>query len=130
VKQPLCKAKEPIVGRPLIVRLTDEDWDLTLCERLEQLLAPALEQPNVVIDMAAVQFMDSSCLNKLIHMHNERVTKRGFSPVRLVIASPNIRRLFAIANLDRLWPIFETVDEACKHAGISDDMPFKESSSE
>lgn len=40
-------------------------------------------RPNVVIDMTAVQFMDSSCLRKLVHMYQERATGHGFSPARL-----------------------------------------------
>jgi anti-anti-sigma factor len=105
----------------LVISLIDEEWDLTNCERLEELLVPALDHPNVVIDMTAVQFMDSSCLHKLVHMYQERVTRGGLSPARFVIPSSNIRRLFAIVNLDQLWAIFETLDEACSDAYTSSD---------
>jgi anti-anti-sigma factor len=101
-----------VFDEPLIIRLREEEWDLAVCEHLEQLLVPALEHPNVIIDMTAVRFLDSSCLHKLVHMYGERVTRRGFSPARLVVTSPNVRKLFAILNLDQVWRIFGTVDEA------------------
>lgn len=110
----------PDIGAPLMICLSEKEWDLANCEELEQLLAPALEHPNVIINMTAVQFMDSSCLHKLIGMHNERVEQRGLFPARLVIASPRTRKLFAIVNLDQLWPIFYTVDEARRDARKSD----------
>jgi anti-anti-sigma factor len=103
-----------------MICLADEEWDLTNCERLEELLAPALRHSNVVIDMTAVQFMDSSRLHKLVHMYQERVTRNGFSPARLVIPSPSIRRLFAIV-LDQIWTVFGTLDKACGDASLSSD---------
>lgn len=104
--------------KPLIVCLGEKEWDLTGCEQLEQMLAPTLQHPNVIIDMTAVEFLDSSCLHKLVGMYNERVTQHGFLPARIVIAAPNIRKLFALVNLDRLWPIFHTLDEARADAGL------------
>ena len=96
----------------MVVTLPGDEWDLTARESLAELLAPALEHPNVVIDMTAVQYIDSSCLNVLIHMYHQRVSERGFSAARLVIASPNVRRLFAIVDLDKLWRIYGTLGEA------------------
>jgi anti-anti-sigma factor len=105
----------------LIIRLAGEEWDLSTCEELEELLAPGMEHPTVVIDMTAVRYMDSSSLRKLVQMYQKRVNRAGFSCARLVISSPNIRRLFAIVNLDEIWPIFETLEEACSDASISND---------
>lgn len=101
-----------VFDEPLIIRLREEEWDLAVCEHLEQLLVPALEHPNVIIDMSAVRFLDSSCLHKLVHMYRERVIRRGFSPARLIVTSPNVRKLFTIVNLDQVWRIFGTLDEA------------------
>jgi anti-anti-sigma factor len=104
--------EESTISEPMVVTLSDTEWDLTDRDSLAELLAPALEHPNVVIDMTAVQYIDSSCLNVLIHMYRQRVSERGFSAARLVIASPNVCRLFEIVDLDKLWRIYRTLEEA------------------
>jgi anti-anti-sigma factor len=98
--------------RPLVITLREPEWDLTACDELEKHLAPAFSHPNVVIDMSAVTFIDSSCLRTLALMRQKRVTEGGFGPVRLVIEDSNIRRLFSVVGFDKLWPIFETLKEA------------------
>jgi anti-anti-sigma factor len=98
--------------RPLVIRLQEPEWDLTTCDKLEEQLTPTLDWPNVIIDMSAVKFLDSSCLRKFFKMYQERVTTRGFEPARLVVNASNIRRLLAIVGFDELWPIFETREEA------------------
>jgi anti-anti-sigma factor len=97
---------------PHIIRLAEPEWDIASCDLLYRILAPALTQPDVIIDMSAVTYLDSSCLSKLIKLYVERVTKNGFPPSRMVITSPHIMRLFKITELDRLWSIHPTVAEA------------------
>ncbi len=102
----------------MIVRLRQAEWDLTTCERLAELLAPAFDQPDVVVDMTDVEYIDSTCLQKLVDMHRERVDVRSFAPARLAIPSPNVRKLLSVVKLDQLWPIFETLPEACDAPGV------------
>jgi anti-anti-sigma regulatory factor len=101
---------------PLVIHLRDSDWDRVACERLEQLIAPAFEHPNVVIDMSAVTRMDATCLDTFAAMHKARAARSGLQPARLVIASPHIRRLFEAMNYSHPWPIFGTRDEALQGA--------------
>lgn len=63
---------------PHIIRLAEPEWDIASCDLLYRILAPALTQPDVIIDMSAVTYLDSSCLSKLIKLYVERVTKNGF----------------------------------------------------
>jgi anti-anti-sigma factor len=98
----------------LIIRLEDDEWDFSACERLEDLLRPAYARPRVVIDMTAVTYLDSSCLQQFVNMNKERVTNRQFAAAHLVIPSANIRRLFAMVGLDKVWPIFEDLSDASR----------------
>lgn len=97
---------------PLVIYLQGPEWDISVKDKLEDALAPALDHPDVVLDLSAVTFMDSTCLGKLVHMYKERVNKHGFRPARLVIKSPNIQRLFRMVEFDKLWPMFGTLEEA------------------
>lgn len=103
---------------PLIVRLDGSDWDLTASEELERLLLPAFDCADAIVDMSQVEYMDSTCLGKLTRLHHERVTKRGLSPARLVIASAAIQRLFQIVNFDRVWPIYGSLESATNGHGL------------
>ncbi|MGA8535253.1 MAG: STAS domain-containing protein [Candidatus Tumulicola sp.] len=109
------------VAQPLVIRLEEPEWDVSTCERLEQRLAPAIDHADVVVlEMSAVRFMDSTCLGKLVRMYRLRVTGRMFEPTRLVVASPQIRHLFALVKFDELFPIFDTLDEALLYAPSED----------
>jgi anti-anti-sigma regulatory factor len=101
---------------PLVIHLRDSDWDLDACERLEQLIAPAFEHPNVVVDMSAVTRMDVACLDKIATMQKAREAHSGLQPARLVVTSPAVRRLFERVKSVHPWPIFGTLDQALQGA--------------
>jgi anti-sigma B factor antagonist len=100
------------VNSPLIFTVDGPEWDITSCIEFSQAIAPAIDYPNVVIDLSAVEFIDSSCVAKLIALYKERVVKQGFGPSRLVVSSANVKRIFEIAELGSLWQISETLEEA------------------
>lgn len=110
----------PMISSPLIVHLRDAEWDISSKDALRDVLAPALEHPSVILDMTAVTFIDSTCLGELVRMYKTRTKEHGFEPARLAIASPRVRHLFGIVEFDRLWPIFETLEEAIAHANEHD----------
>ena len=103
---------DPANQKPHVIRLAEPEWDIASCDLLYRILAPALTNPRVIIDMSAVTYLDSSCLSKLVKLYVERVTKNAFPPSRMVITSPHIIRLFQITELDRLWSIHPTLTEA------------------
>jgi anti-anti-sigma factor len=102
---------------PVLVRLESSDWDIASRDKLAKILEPAAAYPNVILDLSAVRFMDSTCLGRLAHMEQER-QRAGLASARLVIASENIRRLFKVVAFDRIWPIFNSVDEALSQAPV------------
>ena len=88
---------------PLIVALSKPEYDVSSCEKLAEELEPAYTQSNVVVDMTAVHYLDSTCLSKLARMRTER-ERREYPPARLVVPAPQIRRLFEIVGFDEVWP--------------------------
>ncbi len=65
---------------------------------------------KIVIDMSNVGYMDSSALGVIISIFkNSRMNGGGTALVGLVDA---VRRLFSITALDKVVPIYDTVEEA------------------
>lgn len=106
----------------LIVVLEREEYDLTTCDDLSRELEPTYTVPNVVVDMSAVTYFDSTSLGRLVRMRAQR-SQRGFPPARLVVPSERIRHLFEIVKFDALWPVYTSLNAALKGDGISKDAP-------
>jgi anti-anti-sigma factor len=88
-------------------RLTDE-------ARLEQMGADLIKQLNetteerVILDFRNVQFMSSSMLGKLVQL--QKKCKEFKVHLKLASISPDIRQVFKITKLDKLFEI--EADEA------------------
>ncbi len=95
---------------PLIIALSGE-YDMSRQRELDRKLRPALDTANVVIDLSAVTYMDSSCLNTFSRLRRER---RGehLPLCRFVITNSMVRKVFGITGFDHLWPIHGSVDDA------------------
>ncbi|MFF3467784.1 STAS domain-containing protein [Streptomyces sp. NPDC002619] len=65
---------------------------------------------QIIIDLLGVRFMDSTGLGALVAIRT-RLHGHG-GEVRLVIASQQIRRIFALTGLHAVFPIYESVDLA------------------
>jgi anti-anti-sigma factor len=110
--------------RPLVIRLKDAEWDLSARTKLQFLLAAASDRPRVFIDMSAVTFMDATCLGKLASMQGERF-RNGLRPSTLIVTYPHVRRLFKLVGFDKVWPIFDSLDQALADDSPLDDLPYK-----
>jgi anti-anti-sigma factor len=98
-----------------IVRL-EGDWDISRRDELERLLEPAYGSPgDVILDMRAVDYADSTILAALVVLRNRRRSK-GLPLPSLVVASRQVRRLLSISGLDEAFPTYESV-EAAQSAG-------------
>ena len=64
---------------------------------------------TVVVDLRSLDFMDSSGLAVLLR---RKQMMEGSSDLRLVIKPGIIERLFEIAGLDRVFPIYSDVEAA------------------
>jgi anti-anti-sigma factor len=93
----------------VIVRLAGE-LDLYNAEEVRAALSEAIASSpdRIVIDMAEVEFVDSTALGVLI----EARSKLGRSA--LVLAAPQLetRRTLQVSGLDRHLPVHDSVDDA------------------
>ena len=92
------------------------ELDLAAAPRVRQAVVRALGSPalaatsHVVLDLGAVDFIDSSGLGVVIGA-KRRVRSAG-GELRVVVAEPQVRRVFALTDLDRILPLFDTIDAA------------------
>src|SRR5579872_3697174 len=97
-------------GEPLVVSFAGT-LNVERQDEVRATLMSTYEVRDVVIDLSGVDSMDSSALSALLVKRRIR-KEQGFSPARLVGLAPGVQRVFALASLDRVWPIFATIAEA------------------
>ncbi|RSO09096.1 anti-anti-sigma factor [Streptomyces sp. WAC 06783] len=68
----------------------------------------------VVVDLAEVEFADSTTVNILLQQHAALGTR-----LRLAAPSPGLRRLFELTGLDGVLPLYGTVAEAAASDGAA-----------
>ena len=106
--------EHPVVGveardGAVIVRLAGE-LDLYNAEDVRTALAKAIETMprRIVVDMAAVEFVDSTALGVLI----EARSRLGQDALLLAAPQLETRRTLQVSGLDRHLPVHESVDDA------------------
>jgi anti-sigma B factor antagonist len=94
----------PVVAAP-------EEIDITTAYGLRAALASATRgHAIVVVDMTRTRACDTAGLHVLVRAHRRALAQGG--GLRLVISSPDVRRLFTITGLDRVIQHFASLDEA------------------
>lgn len=93
----------------VVVHLAGE-LDLYNAEEVRTALAEAIASSpeRIVIDMAGVEFVDSTALGVLI----EARSKLGRDGLALAAPQLDTRRTLQVSGLDRHLPVHDTVDEA------------------
>lgn len=97
------------------------DLDLHSADQLGDLLVGVVDRGTslVVVDLSDVEFVDSQGLGAL--MRGTRRFGAGKDRFRLVVPAPEIRRLFEITALDRVFPLDATREQAL--AGAMEGRP-------
>lgn len=65
---------------------------------------------KLILDMAQVDFVDSSGLGSLVVAHKQ-VNNRG-GDIKIISLRPEVRTIFELTRLHRIFDIFETLDIA------------------
>jgi anti-sigma B factor antagonist len=71
---------------------------------------------NLVVDLTATTFVDSTALGVLLRgAQRLRAVDRG--RLAVVVSDENVRRIFTMTGLERVFPLYGTRDEALAEAG-------------
>lgn len=102
---------EEVHGHVLVLRLTEPRLDASRAPALREELIRHVEagQDRIVLDLSAVDFMDSSGLGALVSCL-KRMGTRG--TLAVVGAQGAVARLFALTRMDRVFALHPTVDAA------------------
>ena len=86
--------------------------DLHSAPELRERLRAAIDggASTIVLDLSGTGFVDSTSLGVLLG-GMKRIRERD-GQIRLVVARPELRRIFEITLLDRIFPLHETRDQA------------------
>lgn len=90
----------------------DGELDVGTAPELRRVVNAALDDAGgtLIVDLTEVTFMDSTTLGVLIGAYN-RLRETG-GVLALVCPDDRIRRVFRITGLDKVFTLFNTVDEA------------------
>ena len=90
--------------------------DLATAPRLREALTNLVAEGELrlVVDLTSTEFLDSTGLGALV-TGLKRIRAKG-GEMRVVCTSPRVCKVFEITSLDRVLPLFESVEEAC--AGV------------
>jgi anti-sigma B factor antagonist len=80
-----------------------------LRERLVGLVADG--HRRIVVDMSGTEFLDSTGLGALVAGLKRLRAHDG--EMRIVCTTPRVQKVFEITHVDRVLPLFESVDDAC-----------------
>ena len=94
------------------VVLVTGEVDVYTSPSLKSALMAAAEEdcPTVIADMSGVDFIDSSGLGVLVGAL--RRAREAGGELRVVCDKENIVKIFRITGLDRVFPMFSTLDQA------------------
>jgi len=103
------------ITRGIPVVTAPEEIDITNAAALRAALLHAAARPGpaLVVDMTRTRFCDSAGLHALIGAHR-RASAEG-RQVKLAVTGPQVRRLITLTALDRLIPVYPSLDQALAH---------------
>ena len=99
--------------RPAVrILVVHGDADLHAAPELRERLRGAIDDgaTTLVVDLSETSFLDSTSLGVLLGAMKRLREQDG--QIRLVVPRPEVRRIFEITLLDRIFPLHETQEEA------------------
>jgi anti-sigma B factor antagonist len=98
-----------------LVMQVEGDLDLESAPALTTELKARLGPRPIVLDLAGVEFMDSSGLGVLVGAHKEAAAQGG--ALVLAAPTPRVHKIFKITKLHKVFALYETLDEAVESLG-------------
>ncbi|HOK53255.1 MAG TPA: STAS domain-containing protein [Armatimonadota bacterium] len=107
------RIKTRIVEGVPVIELSGE-LDSYTCSQFRDAMIDIIEQghPSVVVSMAEVEYIDSSGLGTLVG-GLKRASEKG-GRIAVVCRSNQIRKVFEITGLEKVFPLFEDETEAAR----------------
>ena len=103
---------ESTIEDGFVIIKIDDEINLYNAPELKQEFTEAISGSNlkIIVNLAAVRFIDSSGLGALIMGHNE--VRDAGGAVKLVNVADSVKRIFKLTSLDSMFEMTDSVDEA------------------
>ena len=91
------------------------EFDISTVEMLREIFASSVteESNRMVLDLSGTEFVDSLALGVMLGAGRRANEWGGW--VRLVAPTPPVRRVLAVTGLDKVFGMYDTVDQAIQH---------------
>ena len=98
-------------GKVPVIDLEGE-VDAYTAARFREVMIEQIEdgKPNLIINMTKVEYIDSSGLGALVGGLKRASEYQG--KLLLVCTEPQVKKVFEITGLEKVFPIFDTEDQA------------------
>jgi anti-sigma B factor antagonist len=95
-----------------IITIAEERLDAHNSQEFKEFLSSLFEEgvTRMVIDLSIVRFIDSSGLGALVSGFKNALSKQG--ELRLASLQPQVRSMFELTRLHRVFDIFPSCDDA------------------
>lgn len=98
-------------GDPLVLKVVGDSLETENVASFRTAIAPILERSKrIVLDMSTITFMDSTGLGSMLSCL--RTVKAKDGSIKLADLTPEVRQLFEMVLMDRVFEIYPTVDDA------------------
>jgi anti-sigma B factor antagonist len=98
-------------GNVVVVSLSGDALDASCVDKFRSEIGPIIDKSMaVVLDFSGLKFVDSSGIGALLSCLRKSSAQGG--EIRLSGLLPNVRSLFELVRLDRLFEVFPASDEA------------------
>lgn len=108
---PIETIAHALVARPNF-KLMDDYWLKDLAKLIDQNAGPASGISVVVLDLSRIHNMRTLALGLLLQISKK--CKARHQSLKLAALSPQVREVFSITRLDRVFEFAESVDAAIK----------------
>ncbi|MDQ3758023.1 MAG: STAS domain-containing protein [Actinomycetota bacterium] len=100
-------------GDACVVLSVSGEVDLATAPELRQRLVDLVADGHrrIVVDMSETEFLDSTGLGALVVGLKRLRAHDG--EMRVVCTTPRVRKVFEITHVDRVLPLFDSVEQAC-----------------
>lgn len=103
---------KPVEGREVVTIVLRGNLSVQTLSELRETLARAECCDVAVLDLSAVDYVDSTTLTAFVKLRGRMLSGGRSGTVRIAQPATNVRRIFEICHLDKLFEIYDSIEDA------------------
>ena len=102
----------PETAREIVTIVLHGDLSVQTLSELRETLMRAECSDVVILDLSAVDYVDSTTLTAFVKLRSRMLGGGRSGTVRIASPVPSVRRIFEICHLDKLFEIYDSIEDA------------------